>query len=443
MKSIRQRRLWAAALTGVTAISLLMTAACGGTDPGADSGNGKDPSSFDYLALAEDNTISTELTTLSKDQCSKENSALPLKTDTVSTANVVQKVTLLASQDALPPAFVAGTAMLRPDGDLGNSHLALDYEQSLKKLGKWDNISPAAASTIKQIYGGMYSLPYQYNLEGIFYNKSMFTKQGVSEPQTWDDLVAAMAKFKASGTIPITEGGADGWPMTRLIGMYLYRKLGPDAIKNVESGSAKLTDPDYVEAATAFTELAKKGYFGDGVISRTQDAANAQFLSGKAAMTYNGTWMLSAINDPSQNKIGADNVGFMPFPTVAGGKGTLDQWPANAGAPQAMSSKTYGPKMADWLGCIADNYGSQAMQDKGIISGFKLNKEVSDVPTTTAQVQKIIDNTSQTVLWFEAQMDSKSGALTTQNMPLLVNQKMSPEDYMARLQTSVETNKGK
>ena len=47
---------------------------------------------------------------------------------------------------------------------------------------------PAAASTVEQVYGGMYSMPYQYNIEGIFYNKEILADNGIEEPETWDDL---------------------------------------------------------------------------------------------------------------------------------------------------------------------------------------------------------------------------------------------------------------
>lgn len=434
-------------MAGVAACSLLVPAACsaqGGGKAGAEGGQGAKNTSFTYLGLAEDSTISGELTALSQGACSTENKALPLKLETVATANVVQKITLLASQNALPPAFVAGTAMIRPDGDLGTNHLALDYEQALKKLGKWKDVNPAAANTIKQIYGGMYSLPYQYNIEGIWYNKAIFAKNGISEPQTWDELMAAMAKLKQAGVVPITQGGSDGWPLTRIIGMYLFREYGPNAIKDVMDGKAKLTDPGYVKGAQALADLAAKGYLGEGVVSRSQDAATSQFLTGKAAMIYNGSWMLNNINDSSQDKIGAKNIGLMPFPTVPGGVGTRDQWPANAGAPQAMSAKAYGPKVGAWLGCIADNYGTQAMKDKGIISGFTTDQQASaNAPAMTKEVQKIVDGSTQSVLWFEAQMDSKTNALASQNVPLLITGKMSPQKYMAALQASIDANRGK
>jgi raffinose/stachyose/melibiose transport system substrate-binding protein len=376
---------------------------------------------------------------MSKAGCASANAALPLKTETVAQADVVQKITLLASQSALPVMFVAGTAQVKPDGDLGKGKLIVDYEKILKDLGVWDNILPAAASTVRSAYGGtMASLPFQYNIEGVFYNKKLFADQGLSAPQTWADLVTAAQKFKGANVVPITEAGNQGWPITRLIGNYIFRSLGPDAMTAVKQKTAKLTDPGYVAAASAVAELGKAGYFGDGITSRDTDTANVQFLNGKAAMMYNGSWFLANINDPAQNKIGVANVGFIPFPNVAGGKGDSGQWPANAGAATATSSKSYGPKVGDWLRCIANNYGSSVMQNQGVISGFRLNQPVSNVPPLTAQLQDIVGKASQTVLWFEAQFDAKTTKDAQTNVSLLLTGKVTPEQYMATLQTDLD-----
>ncbi len=32
------------------------------------------------------------------------------------------------------------------------------------------------------------------------------------------------------------------------------------------------------------------------------------------------------------------------------------------------------------MSCIAENYGQQALQDAGVISGFKVNGDVTDIP---------------------------------------------------------------
>ncbi len=61
-------------------------------------------------------------------------------------------------------------------------------------------------------------------------------------------------------------------------------------------------------------------------------------------MLYMGTWVLANIADPNADKVGAGNIGFMPFPTVTGGAGSSDQYPANVGLPFTFGAKTLGPK---------------------------------------------------------------------------------------------------
>lgn len=396
--------------------------------------------SFTVLSANENATLRKELDALAAGACSAENAAYPLAHETVAQADVIQKITLLASQDALPAHFIAGTAQVRPTGDLGKAGVLLDYKTALTASGAWDQVSGAAASTVTRVYGQMVSLPYQYNIEGIWYNKAIFSANGISEPKTYDELVAAMVKLQAGGVTPITEGGQVGWPLTRLMGMYIFRNVGPDAMADVRDGKAKLTDAGYVAGAQALADLGAKSYFGQGVTSRTADQATAQFLTGKAAMTYNGSWMLSNINDPKQNTIGVDNVGFMAFPTVTGGKGTATQWPANAGAAMAMKAKAYGPKTAAWLTCIAKNFGAEALKN-GQVSGLKVNGTVSNVAAPTKMIQETVGSATESVLWFEALMDSKSNALASTNVSLLVSGQLSAKDYMAKLQASIDANK--
>ncbi|AZS38265.1 Multiple sugar-binding protein [Microbacterium lemovicicum] len=431
---------------GLALATVLPLAACagGGSTPGSTEGGGStgtDPSSFSVLTANENPTLEAQITALSEDQCKAQNDALPLENQKVAQADVVQKVTLLASQDALPAHFIAGTAMVRPTGDLGTAGLVVDYKAELEKLGMWDDILPAAASTIENVYGQMVSLPYQYNLEGIWYNKQIFSEVGIDEPTTFDELQDANKKLAASGYTPMAEAGAAAWPLTRLIGMYIYRTVGPDALTDIRDGKAKLTDPEYVAGAQALVDMADAGDFGEGYVTADAATANNDFLTGKAAMKYDGTWLLSNINDPEQNKIGADNVGFIPFPAVEGGAGSIDQWPANAGTAMAMSPKNFGPKVGDWLGCIAENYGSQALQDAGVISGFKVNTEVTDVAAPTKMVQDKVAEITETVLWFEALMDGKSTSLAQSNVSLLVGGQLSPADYMSQLQSSIDANK--
>lgn len=429
----RARRARLSIVTAGTASFALLATACGGSGGGTSAA----PKEFSYLSVTENTTVKTALTTLSKGACKSADDALPLKVETVPQSSLDQKLQLLAGQNALPVQFAAGNAPALTQ-QLAKSGKVADLEAKLKELGVLDQLEPAAVSTIKALYGGKLEvLPYEYNIEGIFYNKKIFSENGLTAPGTWDELVAAAAKLEAKSIQPFSASGQQGWPLTRLISGYLYRSLGPDALKNVADGKAKLTDPAYVKAAEEVADLGKKGYFGKGVGSIDYDTAMNQFLTGKAAMFYMGSWALANIADGKQNEVGAENVGFMPFPAVTGGKGSVDQYPSNVGLGITLGAKSFDKKTGDWVSCIAKNYGSTALKDQGAISGFKVNTPVRDADAVTGQVRKTISSSKQNVLWFEALFSTKATTVSQTNAASLVGGSMSPKQFMQTVQDAL------
>ncbi|MFE5242629.1 ABC transporter substrate-binding protein [Streptomyces sp. NPDC056627] len=420
-------------ITAGTASLALLATACGGSGAGSASA----PKNFSYLSVTENTTVKTALTTLSKGACTTENKALPLKVETVPQASLDQKLQLLAGQDALPVQFAAGNAPALTNQLEGSGKIA-DLEKELKGLGVLDQIEPAAVSTVKALYDDKLAvLPYEYNIEGIFYNKKLFAENGISEPATWDELTDASAKLESKGVQPFSASGQQGWPLTRLISGYLYRSLGPDALKQVADGKAALTDPEYVKAAEEIADLGKKGYFGKGLGAIDYDTAMNQFLNGKAAMFYMGSWALANISDAGQNKVGAENVGFMPFPAVAGGKGTIEQYPSNVGLGITLARKSFDAKAGDWTACIAKNYGTTVLKDQGVISGFKVNGDVEDANEVTTQVRETIGASKQNVLWFEALFSTKATTVSQTNAASLVSGSMTPQKFMQTVQDAL------
>ena len=345
---------------------------------------------------------------------------------------------LLASQNGLPVMF-SGGGNPAEGAKLVEQGVVLDLEAALTELGAIDKIAPGAISTIKKLYGGGFSfLPFQYNIEGIFYNTALFEENGWEVPTTWDELTALNAEIAAAGKTPMAASGEQGWPLTRLVSGYLFRDLGPDALQKVADGDAKLTDPEYVAAAAAIADLGANGDFGTNVTSLDYDAATNEFLTGNAAMIYMGSWLLGAINDEAVNQIGVDNVGFFPFPEVEGGAGTIEQYPANVGLPATFGSKTYteGGKVADWLGCIANNYGNAAAE-QGQITGFVSDVEVEQT-AITATIADTINTSTDSVLWFEALFNAKASNISSTNAALLVTGQLSPEEFMGLVQEALD-----
>ncbi|WP_299536913.1 ABC transporter substrate-binding protein [uncultured Streptomyces sp.] len=431
--SLAGRLRYAGLTTGAAAMALLTTA-CGGSGAAGASA----PENFSYLSVNENTTVKTALGTLAKGACAKAEKALPLKVETVPQSGLDQKLQLLAGQNALPVQFAAGNAPALTQ-QLYTSGKVADLEKELTDLGVFDQLEPAAVSTVKALYGGKVEvLPYEYNIEGIFYNKKLFADNGIAVPGTWDELVDAAAALQAKGVQPFSASGQQGWPITRLVSTYLYRSLGPDALRAVADGKAKLTDPEYLKAAQEIAALGEKGYFGKGVGSIDYDTAMNQFLSGKAGMFYMGSWALTNIADEKQNKVGADNVGFMPFPAVTGGKGSADQYPSNVGLGIGLNAKSFDAKTGDWVSCIAKNFGSTALKDHGSISGFKVNTPVESTTEVASQVRTTISGSKQNVLWFEALFSTKATTVSQTNAAGLATGSMSPEQFMKAVQDALD-----
>lgn len=418
----------------IAAVGALVLTGCSGSSSDGGSSSSGSSSDFEYLSLAENTAIQDTFTALGKGACATEEKQAPLKVSTQPQANYDQQIQLLAGQGALPTIFSGGNSpqvvqQMQEAGQL------VEVGDELDGLGKSEDILPAAASTIESIYDGKsYVLPTEFNIEGIWYNKKILADNGIEVPTTWDDLMAAADKLESADVVPFSAAGKDGWPITRLVGNYIFRTVGPDAMQKVADGEAELTEADYVAAAQAIADMGEKGYFGPSVGSIDYTTALNEFLTGKAGMYYMGSWALANFNDPAQDKIGADNIGFMPFPDVAGGAGNSSQLAANVGTPLAMSQQSFDDGAKAWLGCIADNFGAQSLKDQGVVSGFKVNGDVGDLPPLTTLVQETAAETDETVLWFEALFNPKATTTSQTNAQRLVTGDMSPEDFMASVQ---------
>jgi len=425
-RRLRKPLVSALALAGV---GVLVLAGCSG----GGGGGSEDPATLEFLKNAENTTTEPILQALADGVCSDEEEAMPLEINSIPQADLDAQVQLLATQDGLPPMFSAGGNPAE-GAKLWEAGYLVDFDEALTELGVRDKVAEGAVSTIEKLYGGAFNfLPYQYNIEGIFYNKAVFEENGWAVPETWDDLLTVAAEAQAAGLTPFAASGEQGWPLTRLISGYIFRDLGPDAMQAVADGDAKLTDPEYVAAAQQIADLGAQGYFGDNVASLDYDAASNEFLTGKAAMIYMGSWLLGNINSDA-NTIGAENVGFMPFPAVEGGAGSVEEYPSNVGLPATFNANTYAAdnNVGAWLKCITENYGNAALE-QGQITGF-IADEPAELPEISQTIADEISTATESVLWFEALFSSQGTTVSQQNGGGLANGTLSGADFMKLVQ---------
>lgn len=208
-----------------------------------------------------------------------------------------------------------------------------------------DNLSPAAVSAFT-LDGKIYGIPYAQSQVGFFYNKELMAKAGVdgAKIKTWDDLLDAVKKLKAAGITPLMVGGADKWPV-HFYWTYLAVRIGGKpafeaALRGENGGFAGET---FVKSGQLFKQLVDLQPFQNGFLGFKNPQAVGAFGDGKAAMTlaistaYHQQRALAA----DKKGISDDNLGWLDFPMVTGGKGDptdtlggINGWLVTKGAPK-------------------------------------------------------------------------------------------------------------
>ncbi len=373
------RRRFLEVAGGTTLGLAAFLAGCGSSTGSALNSNGS--AAIEFLSVQQAGTGWPLVLSTITDQYAKMHAGTTFKVNFAGQTGLYQKIQLLAGQGALPILYNTPPADLM--AQLVKNGEGLDLESTLQQLGVFEEIQPAAVTLLKKVFNGqLVALPFELNIEGFWYNKQIFTQNGLQPPDTWDQLVQIAASLQQKGIQPFSASGIQGWPITRLIGNYLFRKLGPNALDSVKSGQAKLTDPAYVEAAQAVANLGKQDY----------------------------------------------------FPNVTGGTGNSTQTPMNAGQPTSVNKKKYNATIGQWLAYVAKNYGDVALQKEGAVTGFVVHNPPANLDPLTTLVINQIKQVSQPVLWFEALFSTKATNISQQDAALLVTNAISPQGFMGAVQ---------
>jgi len=185
--------------------------------------------------------------------------------------------------------------------------------------GKWEKDFYPGILDMFRFDGRTYGIPFFYSTSVFWYNKDLFAKHGWKPPATWDEFVSLCEAIKKEGVAPIALQG-------RYIGylgsifLSLLDKIGEpgfvEAANRLEPGY--WSRPAVKEGARRIQELFSRGYFQQGCLGMSHTEAQMEFLQGRAAMVWCGTWFSSEMHDVIPKDFHYSCFGT---PLVPGGKG--------------------------------------------------------------------------------------------------------------------------
>ncbi|GMK43167.1 sugar ABC transporter substrate-binding protein [Paenibacillus glycanilyticus] len=168
--------------------------------------------------------------------------------------------------------------------------------------------------------GKRYGLSTGVNTQGIVYNKKAFAAAGIDKvPTTLDELYADAEKLKAAKITPLYMNYGAQWPMGNWgDGSAWYVNGDPQfATKQVSEDAPFQLDNAWGTLATIGRTFVEKGYVEKDLYTNNWEMSKGEVASGKAAMYFLGNWVIPQI-------IGAgaasEDIGFFPLPYDNSGK---------------------------------------------------------------------------------------------------------------------------
>ncbi|WP_306026212.1 ABC transporter substrate-binding protein [Oceaniradius stylonematis] len=175
--------------------------------------------------------------------------------------------------------------------------------------------------------GKQWGVPYSYYQWGVYYRKDIFDKLGLSEPTTWDEMLAACDVMKENGVTPFTIGTKFLWTAAGVFDYLNLRTNGYEVHNALTAGEIKYTD-DRIRATFANWEtMLERCSFVDNHATMSWQEALAPFANGDAAMYVMGNFAVAGMKDAGLTD---EQIDFFQFPEITPGLPRAEEAPADA-----------------------------------------------------------------------------------------------------------------
>jgi multiple sugar transport system substrate-binding protein len=162
----------------------------------------------------------------------------------------------------------------------------------------------------------IYGVPSAGETRLLAYRQDLFSKYNIAVPKTTDELLAAATALngKEPGTYGICLRGqkgiyfASGW-------LTLVYAFGPGFIDQ-KTMTSRMDAPDVKQSLEYFNALLKQA--PPDVLNYTHEESTSAFISGKCAIWWDATALVSRLEDPAQSKI-VGKVAYAPPPVGPAG----------------------------------------------------------------------------------------------------------------------------
>ncbi len=163
-----------------------------------------------------------------------------------------------------------------------------------------DIFIPAAFAAIKAKDGHIYGVPWEGSTWAFFYRKDLFEEVGLnpnSPPENWSDLVDYAQKLTKDDQYGLALAAA-GWEPADYFLPFVWQAGVEPVVEENGKWRGNFSSPEATEATQFYADLIHKHkVVSKAITSMDWESVKNSFVSSRAAMMYNGMWVVNIIRD--------------------------------------------------------------------------------------------------------------------------------------------------
>ncbi|WP_226037585.1 extracellular solute-binding protein [Aquibacillus saliphilus] len=302
----------------------------------------------------------------------------------------------------------------------------------------WESSIPEGIMKDYAVDGEQYAIPGNISETSlIFYNKELVSQAGFDAfPETYEELKSLIQALNDEEVTPIALGNKGIWPLQSVyISTIADRFTGSDFLPNVHSGEGTFENEQFIKSLAVIEELTKLDAFNSDMNTLDEAQARNNFISGKTAMHFAGSWGIGPILDSAEN---VDNIGVAPFPTFAEGEGDQGKIAGVAGGGIALNSELSGEKKEaafEFLKFFYSDEMYQQLLEANIIVPADLEMG-EDIPEVFKEANKLAQGGLAPV--YDAVLSPELTDVINNGLQSITIGEKTPEELASEMQTTLE-----
>ena len=236
----------------------------------------------------------------------------------------------------------------------------------------------------------------------LYYNKAMFEENGLSVPETYEDLLEVCQKFIDKGITPFAISAKDTWGLAVFYDNLALKTIGKDDVVNtITRNGGSFKKEGFQEAAEKFVGLVDIGAFLDNASSLNTDEAYQYFVNGTCPMWLMidslGNTVLSSMENP-------DDYGVVRFPVINDNAAITDVMGGSGEIYCVFAGTRYPDEAANAVFEIIKNVAKYSQESGIAMSIWNGDALDEDSPEYLKMNQEFKSELTSSMLWWDTTM---------------------------------------